>query len=237
MGKRTLNRKTLDLEALFLAPIFGGEDDDDDDNDDAGKGGNPKPSGKNKSGGGNDDDDDDDDDHDDLESITDPKDRRIVELSREAAKKRREKNAEKRRADELQRKLDEKTNSGASAEEQLKAKLQAEKDRNDKLTGTVSNNILKTAIVENEKFKWHDTSVVMGLLDREAMEIDIDDMSVDGLEEQLKKLAKEKPFLLKKKAAGEGGGSSGFNPRGGNASDEKVASEKTLREKYGSVLG
>lgn len=230
MGMRTLNRKTL-----LMLPLFGHDVEDDEDKkkitgDDKGV----EKTGSKKT-------EEDDEDEDDLSGIEDPKDRRIAELSRESAKRRREKNALKREYEELLSERDTLKNSGATETEQLKAQLQTEKDRNDKLAGSVSKNLLRTAIVENDKYAWHDVSVVIGQLDMVELEIDVDDLVVDGLDAQLKKLAKDKPFLLKKKVSDEDGqqqqnsGSTGNNPRGGRTTDQAVTQREELLRRYKSL--
>lgn len=220
----------------FLLPLYGAEDpddDDDDDDDDKGKGGKPK--GK----------DDDDDDDDDLSGIEDPKDRRIAELSREAAKRRRERNAEKKAREAAESERDKLANAGKSETDQLKAELEKEKERNNSLTGAVTKNLLRNEILENDKYKWHSVEIVMKELDHDELDVDIDELKVDGLAEQLKKLAKEKPFLLKGKSSenndddqgGSGGpGSTGHNPRnGGRRTGGELTQREELLKKYPSL--
>lgn len=229
-------------KSKFLLPLYGAEDPDDDDGDD------DKDKGKTKSkskGKDKDDDDDDDDDEDDLDSIEDPQARRVVELSREAARRRREKNAEKKRADTAEAELEKIRNAGKSSEEQYKAELEKEKERNATLMGAVTKNLLKTSILENDKYSWHDVSTVMKEIDHDELEVDVENLVVDGLDEQLKQLAKKKPFLLKTKSSGKededeggngGAGGTGHNPRnGGRRTGGGMAQREDLLKKYPSL--
>lgn len=221
-------------KSKFLLPLYGAEDPDEDD----------KEKGKKKGKDSEDDDDDDDDDEDDLSKIEDPKDRRIAELSSEAAKRRRERNTERKAREAAEAERDKLANAGKSAEETLKAELEKEKERNSTLTGAVTKNLLRNEILEHDKYKWHDVSLVIKELDHDELEVDIDEMKVDGLTDQLKKLAKEKPFLLKGKSkeddsdddqnnGGGGTGSTGHNPRnGGRGTGDKVTQREALVKKY-----
>lgn len=247
MGSRTLNRKSL--LALYKTPIFGGEEKEEDEDGEDGEGeSKPKPGDRRKPKEGakssKDEDEDDEDGEDgedeDLDGL-DPKDRRIIELTREKIKHRKERNAARREKEALQAELDKNNNSGKSEKEQFEALLQAEKDKNDKLTKSVSRNIIRTAIVENDKLTWHDLDVVMGLLDHDLLDIDAEEGVVDGLDDQLKKLAKDKPFLLKKKTGGQGSGedgsgSTGSNPRGGRKTGQEITDRDRLIAKYNKVL-
>lgn len=47
------------------------------------------------------------------------------------------------------------------------------------------------------KRAWYDVSMVFGLLDKDQIAVDVNDLTVGGLKEQLDKIAEEKPFLVK----------------------------------------
>lgn len=249
MGMRTLNRKVLEDDP-FLRSIFGSdheddEDDDDDDVDDVAKSKErPKPGDRRRVRTRRVSDDDDDDD---LDGIEDPSLRRIAELSRESARRRREKNQEKKRADELQAELDKIKNSGKSDEEQRNAEIQALTESNTKLQAQLEKSIVRAAIANNSELKWHDLDEVFAKLDIEDLEIDLDSGDVDGLEAQLKSIAKKKPYLLKESSSsdedngrGRQPGSTGHNPRGTGARNTGVRGTKAtqrdeLMKKYKSL--
>ena len=149
------------------------------------------------------DDDDDDDDY-----IDDPKDRRIRKLSKENGRRRVE-NAD------LQAELDAKNEEIEDLQTQVKngLKLQTKydklKDEKDKTEAAAREQAIRTAIAgdKDEKDKprtWYDTSMVLSLLDRDSLAVDLSDGSVGGLSDQLKEIAKTKPFLLKSASGDEG---------------------------------
>lgn len=247
MGMRTLNRKVLDDDP-FLRPLFGAdrdEDDDDDDEDEKPKGSErPKPGDRRRVRTRK---ESDDDDEDDLDGIEDPNLRRIAELSRESARRRREKNQEKKRADELQAELDQIKNKGKDENETVQNEMKALREQNDKLQAQLQRQAVRTAIVNNDSYKWHDVDDVYSKLDMEDIDIDPDTGDVDGLEQQLKTLAKKKPYLLREsKASGDNGdagvrpGSTGQNPRVSGARSkgrqETAATQReNLLKKYKSL--
>lgn len=218
MGMRTLNRKTLEDDP-FLRPFFGG------DNEDEGADERPKPGDRrrDRNSSRKKNEDEDDEDEDDFKDIEDPKDRRIAELSQEAGRRRREKNAERKQREELERRLEELANKDKSAEEQAAAKMKQLEDDNSVLKARLEKAIVRAAIVNDDDYKWHDADEVFSKLELMDLEIDPETGTVDGLKEQLKSIAKKKPYLLKegpsKKDDKEGAqiGSTGHNPRGSGA--------------------
>jgi hypothetical protein len=252
MSKRSLPR--LDL---LLLPFRGG------DNDGSGNDGNESSkdkdgSSKDKGDDGSskdkdkDEDEDEDDDDDDLAGITDPRDRRIAELSREAARRRREKNANKKEVQRLQGELDALKSGKGTEQEQWETEKTSLEQRYEELLTNTSNTVLRNAVKDpDNKYSWYDVPVVMGLVNRDAIEIDLEEGVVDGLEAELKRIAKEKPYLVKKSTAGSGNsnngndgkgsgsggtgstGSTGNNPSGRNSSnDAKAAQRATLERNY-----
>lgn len=234
--------KSVDELELYLLPIFGAEEDEDEDEDEGEGAPKVKPSPgtmkktvKKVVKKVDDDDDDDDDDEDDLSHIEDPKDRRIAELSRENGKRRR---AARETAKELKRIQDE-----------AKAAENAKKPETDRLQSTVaeqaatiealekrvSASVLRSAIMEHDKFTWHDIGSVLHEINFEDLDIDTEAGAVDGLEDELKRIAKAKPFLVKKRAGGTGGTrQTGSNPGGGDQTRPPVVTDKeALRKKYG----
>lgn len=239
MGKRTLTRRHL--EDLYLLPLCGADPESDEDEDEdedeppEDEGRKPRSKERRKSSKKASDDDDDDDDEDELDKISDPKDRRIVELSRESARRRREKNAEKRRADAAEKERDELKNAGKDEQETLANKLKKSEEENEKHLTRIQNMAVRNAINENDKFKFQNVRLVMRELDYDDLDIDLDTGDVDGLEGQLRKIAKEMPYLVKgKSGSSEQGGKpapTGRNPGNGSQAPA-VTEEKELLKKY-----
>lgn len=237
MGKRTLNRIRLDDDP-FLHPIFGAEDDPEDageDDDEEETTRRPKPSDMKRKRERNArrqrDEEDEDEDDEDL----DEKDLRLREVSKEAARRRREKNAEKRRADALERELNELKNQGKDEEETRSNELKTLRYENEKMKAQLNKSIVRTAI-SSGKYNWHDLDEVYQKLDLEDIEIDYETGDVDGLEEQLKYIAKKKPYLLKDASGDDGSssrgqsGSTGHNPPSGGRSKSRQTSEAAQRD-------
>jgi hypothetical protein len=244
-----MSKRSLSSLELLLRPFSGGEGEGP---PDGGAGADSKPDEK-PAGKPDDTDDDDDDDDDDLKNITDPNQRRVIELSREAGKHRRERNAQRKRADALQAELDAKNNAGGSEKEQWEAEKKQLEQKYSELESKTSNSILRNSIVEEAKYSWYDVPVVMGLINRDVIEIDLEEGLVDGLDAELKRIAKEKPYLVKKGPAGGGNknneegesngssgaganGSTGNQPSGRpNSNDAKAAQRATLMKQYPSL--
>lgn len=232
-------RKRLDLE-LFLLPIFGRdpEGDVDDDDTDEEEDRTPKPRNRSRTNRRKTE-DDDDEDPDDLDGIEDPKERRIAELSRENARRRRERNAERKEKEALAARIAELEKTGKSAEDQIKTEAETLKSENARLQKLMSKSTLRTAISSNDTYKWYNIDDAIRELNMEDLDIDIEHGEVDGLEAQLKKIAKNKPYLLKKSeqqdednASGGnqkpgGFGRTGINPSG---SQRQKSSQLTQRE-------
>lgn len=173
------------------------------------------------------DDDDPDDGEDELDAIKDERDRKIAKLARENKKRRIEAREAKRRADDLQAAADAaaaEAGSGDKSEvERMKAELQKEKDERAVLETNLKRNLVETAILRDQKYVWHDSESVYAALAHEDIDIDLQTRSIDGLEDELDRIAGEKPFLVKsiiKKSTKTTGGNSktGENKKAGNGS-------------------
>ena len=212
---RNTSRLKRILDDAMLVPIYGGdpEDDEGDLGGNGGEGGDPAE---------NDDDDDDDgtpsprkladkanrrkgrkaadddDDDEDLSHISDPKERRIAELSRENARRRRELRAAQRERDEARATLEEKEAGKQSTEQKLTKDLNKANETIAALTSQLENGLLRTSIQEFEAYKWHDVNLVMRELNKKAIFVDLEEGEVEGIQKELKRIAKEKPFLVKK---------------------------------------
>lgn len=229
------------LEDIMLLPIFGcdpGEDGDEGDEGEGGDSGNEggdeggrKPSPRDLANKGSrkskKDDDDDDDEEDDLSHIADPKDRRIAELSREARNRRRELRAAQRELDEARATVAQKETDGVKGQETLKTKLAEANETISKLKGQMETGLLRNQINEFDTIKWHDTTLVIKELNRAKIDVDLEDGYVDGLQKELKRIAKEKPFLVKESSSGaSGSGSTGSHPQGGSTNTQTTHAEQ-----------
>lgn len=244
MGLQSLTRKMLGtVQDVPVWTIFGAEGGESGGGDNAGAdGGNSQDDA--------DDEDDDDGDGGDGKPAT-PSEKK--KLSSEAAARRRELRRVEKERDDL-----------------LAEKAEAERKKNDDLTNAnnditalteklskrdtvLRNNLLDTGILKDEKRVWHDSDVVLAALDLSAIEVDLETGTVEGLSEELARVAKEKPFLVKetkgakkKDDAGNGGtsgtagtqtqtklGSSGINPGGaGSQANQQIAQREALVKKF-----
>lgn len=117
-------------------------------------------------------------------------------------------------------------------ENQAKAIEDLTKD-NHALTLVNEANLMELAVLKNKKFEWVDHTVVQKLIDKSSIKIDVKTGKVDGVDEALKALAKESPYLLKK-SEGDGDGNSNGNgaaitpgnASGGTPNGNKDASAK-----------
>lgn len=87
------------------------------------------------------------------------------------------------------------------------------------------------AFHSSNKYDWHDPSLALKELDTELITVE-DDGTVKGMDKALEKLAKAKPFLVKKeeKSGGKSGGS--FNGGGGKSSGPDAS---TMATKYPAI--
>lgn len=171
------------------------EDDDDDDEDD--------------SDDGEDDDSDDDEDEDDKGD--DPRDVRIQELSAEAKKKRLRIRAQAQEIADLKaenaRLKGSKGKKGKDEDDEDDSEsdeAKTLKQENESLKETLRKQTLRTEFNDllnspKSKIKFKDPKVAFRLLDLDDVEVD-EDGEVDGLEDAIKDLAKEAPYLLVGKA-------------------------------------
>ena len=137
-----------------------------------------------------------------------------------------------------------------SKEENLTKENTQLKEDNSKLTLVNTENLLELAIFKNGKYDWVDANVVSKLIDRTAIKIDAKSGKVEGVEDALKKLAKDHPYLLKGAVDnGSGNGNpndpygstagtpaSGGVPNGGGDSSAKANKRKALVQRFGNVL-
>ena len=63
---------------------------------------------------------------------------------------------------------------------------------------------IRNAIQSNDNVKFHDTEMVMGLLNRDSISVDLKDGSIGGLEDQISQISESRPFLVKETAKKDG---------------------------------
>jgi hypothetical protein len=158
----------------------------------------------------------------------------------------RAKEAEKR-AKDLEKQTADKAKEGMEQAERDAAERDEYKEKYEKLlefveTSVIDHEIMKLSAQKTKdgspKYDWHDAAALRSFIDRDALELDMDNNTVDGLEAQLKDLAKQKPWLLvsQQESAGEGtpppaGPATGSHPRGGIQYSREKDPNK-LRTKY-----
>ena len=201
------------------------DDDDDDDDDDTGDG----------------DDDADGDPDDDADEP--PTAEEIAEMVKKIAnyEAERGRNVQKRKdaqtkAQKLQQQLDELI-AKSDLDEDVKKKLDDLTTENGQLKGNLQKQAIDLAFFRANKHEWQNPKAALKLVDRSELEIE-DDGTVNGLEDELDRIAREEPYLLKPKE-GKGGAKkppvkSGGTPRrtGSNDSKSQAAQEAKLRSKY-----
>lgn len=173
------------------------------------------------------DDEDDDDDSNNDEDLTDEQ-KNAQKLSREAARRRKENNRLKKEKEDLQKQLDEQALSRKTKLEQAQHKLDEAKKTNDNMSSTNQRLLLEMAVLKDSKRQWYDSSAVIALLDKSVIDIDPESGIIEGIEEALADLAKDKPFLVKTAGQRQGNGSSGSQPnQGGNGTKQTKEQKKT----------
>jgi hypothetical protein len=189
----------------------------DDDNED------DKDEGKDQSGDPDSDDDSDDSGDDDKKS---------------SASTEEQLDAERRKNIALQKKLDKQKQDKDAAEADKDAakdrdKYKAQVEKRDKL---IESKLKLWSIETNRKYKWNNPEDVVAFIRPDEISIDLesDDPEVEGLDLALKRIAKEKPYLLKKddeQDDDERHPASGSHPRGGKT-DQGETEDAKLRQKY-----
>lgn len=132
-----------------------------------------------------------------------------------------------------------------SREENQEAQITELTETNKSLTLVNEQNLLELAILKNNKFKWQDHNIALKLIDRADVKIDAKKGTVDGVDEALKTLAKEQPYLLAPaegttdgNGAGQSGASitpgvaSGGKPGGGGDSSANANKRKKMEDRF-----
>lgn len=105
---------------------------------------------------------------------------------------------------------------------------------NDKLKSVVNSKFLEWAVQTNDKYSWIDVEDVVKAIDREAINIDVENGDIDGLDLELKRIAKKKPHWISKGEEQEQQESpprSGAHPFGGTVKQDE-AERRRLGEKF-----
>lgn len=125
--------------------------------------------------------------------------------------------------------------ANATKEENLERDNQALKEENEQLRTVNERNLLELAILKNAKYQWHNADDVSKMIDRSGIKINVKSGEVEGIEDALKSLAKEKPYMLKKdEQNGDNGSSQGKPPgqaSGGLPGSSRDASGKANKRK------
>ncbi|AOE44821.1 hypothetical protein BI084_gp09 [Gordonia phage Terapin] len=239
--KSTVLRK--DIAKFFAFGGDGGNDDPPNINVPGAKDENKGRSSRRRSRRRDDDDDDDDDDIDLSDSGPGSKDNKIYKLSQE--------NKNRRRANrELRETIAERDERIEELEEelrkvpQLQSLYEKQKQDNEKMKDTVREMALRQALgtakgKDEKPLAWYDEGMVLDLIDRKKVAVDLKDFSVSGLDDQLQKIAEEKPFLVKDSSGEPTGGTSSRTTATGAAPQSSATgtgqqNQTSTKDKYQS---
>jgi hypothetical protein len=225
------------------------EEDDEDENDDEDT--EDDEDSEDDANSDEDDEDDEDEDSEDRDKKskgkkgkkTDPKDDKIRELSAEAKKYRLKNRTFRNQIADLQRQIadltkgkskkpkgkDDEDGSDAQPDPEITRKLEQSQRTNEDL-------LIRLEFMADKTYSWKDPKAALKLLDASDIEID-DDGDIDGLEDAIKQLAEDYPFLLdkskeerdesKRRRRGATGQSTGGKRKNGSS-----ASREKLLQKY-----
>lgn len=175
-----------------------------------------------------------------------------AEIKLEEDKQKANSEAKQRRLENEQLKAENQKLKEAQEAQERKEKTDLENAQKDLTAATESltkreqvleRNLVETAILKFSDFTWHDVDLVVAALNKGEIKVDLDTGEVTGHEDELKRIAKEKPFLVasskkQKKEEQNGGnngqqnqqrGASGSNP--GGAGQQQVNQAVANREK------
>lgn len=142
--------------------------------------------------------------------------------------------------DEAQAKLNEKLAGDQTEAQQTAAERDQLKEKYEKLKEFMETGYLDTAILKEKKYDWHDVEAVRAFIDKNNIRMDMDTGKIEGLDIELKRIAKEKPYLLVNKTdqpapntppPAAGTPSSGSHPFGGSARQRETDRAK-IAAKY-----
>jgi hypothetical protein len=101
-----------------------------------------------------------------------------------------------KRAKDAEKKLQEKEREGMEDFQRTEAERDDFKDKYEKLLKIVETSYLDTAIMKAKGLKFRDPEGVRAFLDHESISVDLDTGDIKGLDNELKRIAKDKPYLL-----------------------------------------
>lgn len=175
------------------------------------------------------------DDNSKPDGVTDPSEKADPKLSLEE-----QLDAERRKNLKLQRDL----NKTKADKDKVDADKDAAKERDQyknkytKAEKLLSKNLLVWSIASNDKYQWENPEDVIAFIKADEINIDLDsdEPCVEGIELALKRIAKDKPYLLKKKKQEKEDDEIDGQPSGSKAGGGKVesaeAEAKRLGEKF-----
>jgi hypothetical protein len=141
--------------------------------------------------------------------------------------------AEKRKNIQLSRQLTQAKNEKQKADADKDAAKERDqlKTDNDKLNALLSSKFLVWCIASDKKHNWQDPEDVVKFINADEYNIDIEAGTIDGLDLALKRIAKDKPYLLVPAQDDQQRPPSGQHPAGGRQTS--TADEtKRLGAKY-----
>jgi hypothetical protein len=141
--------------------------------------------------------------------------------------------AEKKKNVQLSRQLTQAKNEKTKADQDKDAAKERDdfKAENDKLKGLLDSKFLVWSIATDKKHNWQDAEDVVKFIKSDEINIDVDAGTVEGLDLALKRIAKDKPYLLVPVEEGDQRPPSGAHPQGGRQTS--TADEtKRLGAKY-----
>lgn len=149
--------------------------------------------------------------------------------------------SEKKQRIKLQRERDKTVEDTQAAAQDVEVERDTYKEKYEKLLKYVETDAIDTAILKNKKYEWHDVEAVRAFIDKDNIRLDLDSTTIDGIDLELKRLAKEKPYLLVSKDERDGTPKEEFTPKdqrgtgthpfGGSASQRETDKQK-LGAKY-----
>lgn len=152
--------------------------------------------------------DDQDGSGDDGQEEKDPKDSKIAELSTEAKNRRLALRAKEKENLELQKRIEalENKDKNGEVDEETRAKIEGPiNEKYTKLLNSSRNTAIKNAILaegqrEGESQRvWHSADTVLSQMNMDEIDFDPESGSIEGVSEELDRIAEEQPFLIKSK--------------------------------------
>lgn len=127
------------------------------------------------------------------------------------------------------------------ANKQVESERDDYKQKYEKLKGLMETSYLETAILKQYKepdaegkngkgFNFHDPADVRTFLNQSVIRLNMDTGEVEGLDLELKRIAKEKPYLLKPTGENKNEGGGGFTPPPGNTGNHPRGTSQHQRE-------